>query len=245
MLRLGSILLALLGMAWVAVAVPREIPGIRIAAFGERTAHGDSYRPEVMAAIIDVLDQSDGRAGCRESYLVPAIFLRIRAAEAALAAADPALLDERLARAEAGARQLMKCSPYHALGWLAAYWVRTYRNGYDPADLRYLEMSYRLAPREAWAAARRNMTAMRLYEELPPAFQQQVLDEWADMLRSRLFDAAIEVFVGPGYKVRDQLLSRISGLRQEDLRYFAYRLDALGVPVQVPGLPVREDRPWR
>jgi hypothetical protein len=102
-----------------------------------------------------------------------------------------------------------------------------------------------LGPYEGWIADRRNRVALSMFWRLPPDLAEAVIREFAAMVNSQFYEAAIAILTGPGWPLHDQLLA---GLTDSDVRQraeFAKELYSAGYDVAVPGIaPPHERRPW-
>jgi hypothetical protein len=110
--------------------------------------------------------------------------------------------------------------------------------------LRFLWLSYSLGPNEGWIAVRRNRLALSVFEALPPDLAEAALNEFARMLKSGLYDDTMSIFIGPGWAIRDQLLSHLTSVPKRYREEFARGLDQRGYDVAVPGVAHRDRRPW-
>jgi hypothetical protein len=137
----------------------------------------------------------------------------------------------------------LTCEPTDSFLWLALYWAEISREGYSARSLSYLEMSYRFGRFEGWVGLRRIELALRAFDDLPSWLREQVVDEFAHLLDSWFVNETVTALTGPGWPVRDRLLSGLSQVGQGQRRVFARELVRRGYRLDVPGVEV-ELRPW-
>ena len=136
-------------------------------------------------------------------------------------------------------------SPTDSFTWLVAFWLRRLRFEPTANDSRLLRMSYWSGPNEAWIAVRRNPVALGVFPSLPDDLADQALSEFVRLLRSRLYTEASNILAGPGWAIREQLLSRLSQVDEVDRRGFARALRSKDLDgVTVPGVDERPSRPF-
>jgi hypothetical protein len=135
-------------------------------------------------------------------------------------------------------------SPTSSFMWLTGFWLKRLRSGYAEADLNLLRMSYRSGPNEGWIAIRRNPLALGVFRSLPNEIAEQALSEFVGLVRSDLFADAANIFAGPGWVIRDQLLGRLVQVEEVYRRGFAKALASKDLSVTIPGVEERPSRPF-
>jgi hypothetical protein len=137
-------------------------------------------------------------------------------------------------------------NPNNSFLWFADYWLgRVQRDATDRGNT-LLRMSYETAPNEAWIAQRRNPVALGSFSSLPGDLAEKALSEYVRLVQSGLYGDAANILAGPGWPIRQQLLSRLAPLEEADRYAMARELfykDLVGV--SVPGIPYeRPSRPF-
>jgi hypothetical protein len=106
-------------------------------------------------------------------------------------------------------------------------------------------MSYSLGPNEGWIAVRRNRLALALFAVLTPDLQNKAVLEFAHLVDSGFVPEAADILTGPGWPVRERLLSRLAHVDELYREQFAKAVYQLGYDVSVPGVKPFGFRPWR
>jgi hypothetical protein len=82
--------------------------------------------------------------------------------------------------------------------------------------------------------------ALSVFEALPPDLAELAIREFADVVRSGLYNEAGVLLTGPGWRLRDVLLPRLEDLAEPNRRAFARLLYDRGFDVAVPGITFSE-----
>jgi hypothetical protein len=136
-------------------------------------------------------------------------------------------------------------SPTNSFMWLTDLWLRRLRGESADSNLNLLRMSYWSGPNEAWIAVKRNPLALGVFTSLPGDLAEEVLSEFVGLIRSGLYADASNILAGPGWPIREQLLSRLVQVDEADRRGFAVALASKDlVDVKVPGVDERPSRPF-
>ncbi len=91
---------------------------------------------------------------------------------------------------------------------------------------------------------RRNFHAVMRYERLTPELQARAQAEFALLVRD-LLDDALAIITSVDAPVQHELLAGVASLPLLARRALATRLDALDMPIDVPGVDYSETMPWR
>ena len=204
---------------------------------GRRLAMKETFRRDALDRISVRLEGIDLNETCNVDLLKTATLVRAHLVESTIAAADAAQIDRRFDEMEAAARALLRCSPYQGLGWFALYWTSLNKGGPTPSALAFLDMSYATAPREAWIALVRNSPAIKVMDALSPVRQDDVIAEWADLLKSGFFIFAAETLVRAKPSQQLRLAERTANVDGTVLKLFGRYLDRIGADVALPTLP--------
>jgi hypothetical protein len=214
----------------------------------ERVAHRivdrDVFKPHALEALLPEVESVSQAKACQPGALRSAAIIRMRLAEEAMAEGERQVIDERLTSLQAVVRRSLTCMPADPFLWMVLAWVEGARDGFRAEQLNYLRLSYALGPNEGWIAARRNRLALAIFERLPSDLADAAISEFAHMVDSWLYDETLAIFVGPGWAVRDRLLASLEKVGQLQREAFAKSLYAQGYDVKVPGVTLRDPRPW-
>jgi hypothetical protein len=225
---------AVIAIGWAVLTVPTFLSELAITRAADRVMAGDVFAPGALSAI---LKHSGGDAPerARSSTLTKIAILQLRIAEMAVSQAGI----ERSGEALIGARQsvvaALKHSPSESFLWLALVWL----DADQARQLQYLRWSYKFGPHEGWIAVRRSWFALKLFGSLPPDLAEYATAEFIELIRSHLYVDAAEILAGPGWQIRELLLSRTKDLDDVNRNLFAKilrekRLDELVVPNTEP-----------
>jgi hypothetical protein len=138
----------------------------------------------------------------------------------------------------------LTADPSDSFLWLAEFWL--YRQRADPAerDLDLLRRSYLSGPNEGWIAIKRNSLALGIFPSLSNDLVEQALSEFAGIVRSGLYPEAANILAGPGWPIREHLLSRVAQLDDTTRRGFASVLAYKNIDVDIPGMDNGSSRPF-
>jgi hypothetical protein len=134
-------------------------------------------------------------------------------------------------------------SPTNSFMWLVDLWLKRLRSEDRDNDLNLLRMSYWSGPNEAWIAVKRNPLALSVFSSLPNELAEQAVSEFAGLVNARLYAQAADILAGPGWAIRERLLSRLVQVDEDNRRAFARTLAVKDIDgVTVPGV---SERPFR
>ena len=201
-----------------------------------RVIQQQAYKPEALLDLIPALDSIEREPNCYSPGLRSNAVIRLRIAENTLDQGDGAHIDERFSEARNAIVKSLSCSPSDAFLWLSLYWVEVVTNGFRPAVLDLLRMSYRQGPNEGWVIEKRNRLALSVFSALPADLAEFALDEFTKLLQPEFQQTALRIFTGPGWPVRDRLLARMEKAPLSQRQLFANLLLAENLDVIVPGV---------
>jgi hypothetical protein len=141
-------------------------------------------------------------------------------------------------------RRSLACSPADPFLWVVLYWVEINRNGFQPDYLKYLRLSYQLGPNEGWIALKRNGYALAIFQQLPPDLAEMAIAEFATLVDTGFYAETAAILTGPGWPEREMLLSHLKDVSERYKEAFAKAVYKLGYDVNVPGVVLRDPRPW-
>lgn len=235
---------AILVIAWVFLVVPvfwRQSPVENIA---RHIISEDSFRTGALTSIKSTYADLESLQGARASVLSAAAVINLRLLEEATARSDLKNLDSLMLETDGMIRRSLANAPADPFLWTVLFWLDNTRNGFSPARLRYLKMSYSSGPNEGWIAVKRNRFSLAVYPLLTPDLAEDAVSEFSRLVESNYFDAAADILEGPGWPIRDVLLPGLRDVNDVSRQTFAKIIYRRGVDLSVPGVDRPEWRPW-
>ena len=206
-------------------------------------AHFKETDSEKLQALMPAMDAVEQAAGCEPHALHDAAVIKLRLMEDAYAPERVTELSARLDAVDKAIQRSLGCSPADPFLWLVLYSVKSAKGGFRSEYLDYISMSYRLGPREGWIAVQRDRLAMAIFPLLPPDLADLAVKEFATLVTNSLYDPSADILLGPGWNVRDRLLSQLAEVPERQRIEFAQLLRARGSNLAVPGVATNT-RPW-
>ncbi|SDH20430.1 hypothetical protein SAMN05216338_1006162 [Bradyrhizobium sp. Rc2d] len=242
--RAGFALLGTFCFFWsVAVLLPFRLTA-STREVSARILADDRFRPGVLADLLARLNAAPRLAIEQPEYLQAEALIALRVAEEVVQRRSSENPDSELQAADEKIRSSLSISPSDPFLWFLSYSLKTVRIGFDLSNLKGLEQSYVLGPREGWIAVRRNRVALSAFGFLRPSLQQSVVSEFMEMVDADFIDDAAINLERVGWLHRDQLLSGLSGADIASREKLARRVSQDGAKVSIPGVQ-ENDRPWR
>jgi hypothetical protein len=243
-MRILTLLFGLASIAWGVAAFPALSRYASLEQISLGIIDRNAFGRKALASVIPSVEAAEHDPYCRPEALRGAAVIRLRLAEDAMGRGEREAIDSDLQAVDRTTRSALSCSPADPFLWMVLSWVEGARQGFNQDLLDFLRLSYSLGPNEGWVAARRNRLALSTFERLPSDLADSALDEFVRMLGGGLYQETIAIFTGPGWPIRDKLLSRFAQIPERYREAFAKALYELGYDVDVPGIPRRDPRPW-
>ena len=243
-IRIVTILVGAAAIFWGASVLPETWRYSALVHIARHIVAGDLFKAKALEELKPVVEGAEQQRLCDPEASRAAAIVHLRLLEMALADGDHEAIDPLMRSSQVSIRNALTCSPVDPFLWLVLYWVEINRNGYSSKDLNYLRMSYVLGPNEGWIALKRNGLALAIFDQLPAELRDTVVAEFADLLNSGFEGEAEANLVGPGWKIRGRLLAKLKDVKQDFREDFARGLYRNGYDVVVPGVRLREARPW-
>jgi len=243
--RVYFIGLGALAVLWAVQIFPTAWRDPALEKMATQIIRGYAYKINNLLDFIPLIDEVERNTICRPASLRSAAIIRLRLAEEAIKAGDRPKIDKTLDDLILSIQNSLQCSPADSFLWLVLYWAEETRNGFDSRYLDFLRLSYKLGPYEGWVALKRSQYALMLFEHLPPTVAEQALAEFVGLVNSWFYREAAEIFVGPGWRLREKILPRLKVLNISHRIFFENEVYRLGYDVEVPGVERSEARPWR
>ena len=210
-----------------------------------RIMSGDAFQLAKGHVLSSLVDEYETKAVCIPLEARAAVTIRVRLFEDAVSNSKIQEIDEHRNALIASIKKGLRCTPTDGFLWFVRYWTEVSGGGGVDAHFEELRMSYLLAPLEAWIAARRNSFALAIYEVLPPDLMEYTVNEYVALVDAGFTARAVQNLTGPGWPVRDVLLSRLGAARLESRLALNRALLAEGIGVDIPGVDRTDRRPWR
>jgi hypothetical protein len=232
-------------VCWAAFILPRFWSEAGILRIVEHILDGEIYKPDVLDSVLVKLQ---GRTALlRPSILSKLVMIDLVRAQDAIGSGQSDIIDSRLNVLRQRLDEALMSTPSDAFLWFVVFWVDSARNGFAPEYLAYLRFSYEFAHNEGWIATIRNPLALAIYPALPSDLADAATSEFVGLVRSKLYEVAADHLAGPGWPIRNLLLTSLRDLSEEDRRAFAVVLNRRGLEdVSVPGIDLTQPaRPWQ
>lgn len=204
---------------------------------------GDVFQGDAITSLANTLDDMGG--DIYPSAFRSVAIIRLRALEKTMDEGDTRTLDADLRKLRASVRMSLSNVPADPFLWVVLFWLENTQNGFSRSHLKFLQMSYMRGPNEGWVAAKRNRQALAIFSQLSPELRDEAINEFAGLVRSGFIAEAVDILVGPGWPIREKLMS---GLRAEPLiqrERLARAVYNRGYDISVPGVKPTAPRPWR
>lgn len=243
--RIFLIALGVGAIVWATLVFPVVSDDAPLDRIAGRIIEGELYKRDVLDRLLPLIDEIQRRKSCRPQSLRSAAIVRLRLVEEMIRDGNGTRVDEGLDQLQRSIRNALKCAPSDSFLWLVLFWAESTRTGFNAPQIDYLRLSYKLGPYEGWIALKRSRLALAVFDQLPADLAHDVLIEFAGLLQSGFYGEVVDIFIGPGWPVRDKLLSSIKDVPEEQRVSFARALYRLGYDVVVPGVSRPESRPWQ
>jgi hypothetical protein len=231
-----------MAVSWGVATLPSFWRDYGIEKTAQRVILGESFLLDNLVALLPLLDSMELETICRPAITHADAIIRLNIAETTLVS-NIANVDERLLQARSAIIRSLACSPSDSFLWLGLYWVDAVSKGLNEQSLKFLRRSYELGANEGWIIVKRNRAALAIYPSLPPDLAEMVLAEFQKLFEPGLVLTAVDLFLGPGWPIRDILLARVANAPQSQRQNFSNLLRARGYDIAVPGV-VQKEGPW-
>ncbi len=246
LVRSFIVILGAVGILWGAGVAPVFFREYSIERIANHIIAGEQFKTETLTQQLPIVEAAEHSLYCRSSALRSATLIRFGIVGNIISSNNKSGLDENMNLLRSSVRISLSCSPSDAVLWLLYYWVQTTQAGDAAEQLKYLRMSYRLGPNEAWIGLVRNRLALAIFEQLPPDLAKSAINEFFGLLETgRLYRQVAEIYIGLTRHVRQVLLPRLSAVSDKQRDAFIYELRRLGYDVYPQGTDKHNRRPWR
>jgi hypothetical protein len=233
-----------LAVAWAIFSFPIFWHQTAIEKIKRQIIVGDSFKTAALGLIRPAFVEFGNDKWSRPSVLSVAAVIDLRLLEQAVADSDQKNVDSLMSETNGLIRKSLANTPADAFLWAVLFWLEDTQYGFERERLKYLQMSYLLGPNEGWIAVRRNRLALAFFSALPPDVAANAVSEFARLVGSNFFAEAANILEGPGWPIRDTLLSGLKDVDEPNRQSFAKIVYKLGLDVLVPGIERPDWRPW-
>jgi len=232
---------AVCAIGWVVSVLPFFLSEMAIARTADRVMLGDVFS----LSALDAISQNGGAGTAerlRSSTLAKLAIIELRIAELSVSKMGMEGADGALSVARQSIINALRESPSESFLWLSLVWLDADQSN----QLRYLRQSYKYGPHEGWIAVRRIWFALKLFDRLPADLADCATAEFVDLIRSHQYSDAAEIIAGPGWPIRQLLLSKTKDVDDVDRNVFAKVLRSKGLDeLVVPDTEPAWNRPWQ
>lgn len=245
MAQAAAVVFGGLACSWGALVLPEAWNSAPIERMGAQIIDGAPYNTETLRRVVPRVEDIERSSSSRPSALHAAMLVRLRLLEDAIASGERRAINVRAADTRHSIDRLLQAAPTDAFAWLILFWVENLAKGFDPAHLKFLELSYRLGANEGWIAIHRSRLALGMLDILPPDLAAHAVAEFVSLVDSGFYKDAAAILMGPGWEVRDKILPKLDGASAINRQLLDRYMMRQGVAVNVPGVSRQPDRPWR
>jgi hypothetical protein len=239
-----ALALGISAIAWAVYAAAFYRAEVPVATYSGAILSDETFS----AAQIDALRKTLGATSMeslRPSAFNDVAVVRLLILENELAAGQSEHVTAARAELDSAVTAARAAAPSKSFLWLVKYWLEDSRVRSTERGRLPLRMSYILRPNEGWIAAKRSPVALAEFPSLPKTMVEQVLLEFAMMVRSGFFQDASNIIAGVGRDLRELLLGRLDQIEEAPRNEFAKVLEHSDLDqVPVPGVVKRPARPF-
>lgn len=230
-------LLGLTGLAWGAATLPGFWYQFPVDQFTSRILMSETFP---LARLQEKLRSFEGRPqlfACNAAAAHDTAVMQLSILQQSFVTQSPAI-DEQIEASRRSVVAGLSCLPSDAYLWFALFQIESLQSGFRPAYLRYLSMSYQVGPNEGWIALPRNKAAFAIFPALTDDLKAKVLDEFALLLQTELYNEVLDIFLGVARPYRAAVLKRLETVPQGNRQKLAVILARMGIDGQIPGTNV-------
>ena len=232
--RSFTITLGVCAIAWAFFSVPDFLAETPFSVTALRILSGDSFNARQLNSLALELETTPDQR-LRSLALDDVAVVRLQLLLSKFDSGEPVATSD-LADLLTSVTDALGGTPTASFLWLMDFWLRGLSG--MPVDTRskLLSMSYATGPNEGWIAVRRNSLALGSFVPLPIELRKAALSEFARLVRSGFYRDAANILAGPGWAVRDQLLSQLVEINEAGRRSFAAALASRDIDLKIPSM---------
>jgi hypothetical protein len=242
LIRISLISFGCLGVWWGYVNIPIFWQQSSIERIADHIIAGESFRAEILATQIPIVEQTENSIVCRPSALRSATIIRLRLLEENISRDGPQSVNGQMNSLNNSIRRYLSCSPADPFFWLILFWEESVQNGHKPSYSKYLRLSYRVGPNEGWIGLKRNPVAFSVFEKLPIDVAENTMREVFGLLDSEFYDEVAEIVSSQNLQVRDLIFQHLKSSKEIHRIELAKRLYNLGYDINLQEIKRSEQR---
>ncbi|QDM24528.1 hypothetical protein FIU28_16935 [Tardiphaga sp. vice154] len=232
LVRLALATSAVVAIVWGAFCLPVFFDQMRLEATQNLIIQNVPIGQEAVTSLMPLLDRAAARPDCIPAIDRSSAIIRLRIAESAPSSESHDQADGRMKALDHALRKSLGCAPADSYLWLVLFWTRNTRDGFTPANLDLLRMSYRLGPNEGWIVPKRSYLSLTLFDVLPPDLAAETRAEFARLVKSELYSEAMAILSGPGWPYRDMLMASLSSVPERNVAILVKAMADIGYEVR-------------
>ncbi|MDF0516816.1 hypothetical protein P0R31_06185 [Bradyrhizobium yuanmingense] len=244
-LRVCLLVFGLVGLLWTAITSPAFVSASPARDIIGRVMAAEHFKQGALGESLAYLEETSRSLISEPSISRAKALIRLELAQRAMGRPDGMDDgDRQIADTELDLKTSLATNPNDAFLWMLLYSVALTRNGFDPANIKYLAASYRIGPCEGWLALRRNRITLGLFPFLDGSLRRVAISEFAQIVDAGFSSEAALILKGVGWAHREELLPALVQANLVSRENLYRRLAADGLKLRIPDVPY-DERPWR
>jgi hypothetical protein len=233
--RSGFVVLGTLGLAWSVLTLPTFWTEFPIRQFSEHIVRGETFPLDALQTASRDFRHGVRLTACSAVAAHGSAVVELAILDRSFATPANAPVDSQIEASRNSILSGLACLPSDAFLWFELYRIESLQSGLHAEYLRHLAMSYQVGANEGWIAILRNKAAFAVFPALTTDLKSRVLDEFCLLLRTELYQQAIDIFLGAAEPYRDLIIARMDAVPEQNRQAFADLLARMGVDAHIPG----------
>jgi hypothetical protein len=233
--RSGFVVLGTLGLAWSVLTLPTFWTEFPIRQFSEHIVRGETFPLDALQTASRDFRHGIHLTACSAVAAHGSAVVELAILDRSFATPANAPVDSQIEASRNSILSGLACLPSDAFLWFELYRIESLQSGLHAEYLRHLAMSYQVGANEGWIAILRNKAAFAVFPALTTDLKSRVLDEFCLLLRTELYQQAIDIFLGAAEPYRDLIIARMDAVPEQNRQAFADLLARMGVDAHIPG----------
>jgi hypothetical protein len=233
--RSGFVVLGTLGLAWSVLTLPTFWTEFPIRQFSEHIVRGETFPLDALQTASRDFRHGIHLTACSAVAAHGSAVVELAILDRSFATPANAPVDSQIEASRNSILSGLACLPSDAFLWFELYRIESLQSGLHAEYLRHLAMSYQVGANEGWIAILRNKAAFAVFPALTTDLKSRVLDEFCLLLRTELYQQAIDIFLGAAEPYRDLIIARMDTVPVQNRQAFADLLARMGVDAHIPG----------
>jgi hypothetical protein len=224
-----------LGLAWSALTLPTFWNEFPIRQLSEHIVRGETFPLDTLRNASHDFRHGVHLTACDAVAAHGSAVVELAILDRSFATPANAAVDSQIEASRNSILSGLACLPSDAFLWFELYRIESLQSGLHAEYLRHLAMSYQVGANEGWIAILRNKAAFAVFPALTTDLKFKVIDEFCLLLRTELYQQAIDIFLGSAEPYRDLIIARIDAVPVQNRQAFADLLARIGVDAHIPG----------